>query len=229
MAKAAATKKKPVTAAPAVKKPTFEIIDCEQGSEEWIQARLGVPTASRFADILAEGQGKTRESYLNELAGEQLTGIQAEHFVGKAMERGKAMEQEACEEYERLRFDVTKVGFVRNAGLMRYATVGASPDRLVGPHGGLEVKTVKPELLIGIINRGVFPSEHRAQCQGSMWVCERKWWTLKLFYTGMPKCEFTIERDETYIDELRKRVEVFSYDLKQLVKDMRARMAGGGQ
>lgn len=218
-----ATKKK---AAPAVRKPTCEVFDFPQGSDEWVKVRLGIPTASRFADILAEGEGKTRTAYLRELAGEQLTGIQAEHFSGKAMDRGKDQEEMAAEEYAKHHFDVTKVGFVRNAGLMRYATVGASPDRLVGDDGGLECKSMKPELLIEVLERGTFPGQFRAQVQGCMWVCERRWWTLKIFYPGMPKCEFTVERDETYIAELQRAVEVFSYDVKKLVEKMKA-MGGG--
>ena len=34
---------------------TLQIFDCEQGSAEWHECRRGIPTASRFADVLAEG------------------------------------------------------------------------------------------------------------------------------------------------------------------------------
>ena len=37
---------------------TVEIIDCVQGSPEWFQARLGIPTASCFKDVQAKGEGK---------------------------------------------------------------------------------------------------------------------------------------------------------------------------
>ncbi len=33
----------------------IEIFDADQGSADWHLARLGIPTASRFADVLAEG------------------------------------------------------------------------------------------------------------------------------------------------------------------------------
>lgn len=32
------------------------IIECEQGTEEWLHARLGVPTASEFATVMSEGR-----------------------------------------------------------------------------------------------------------------------------------------------------------------------------
>lgn len=211
-----------------VRKTTFELVDVPQGSPEWFEARLGIPTASRFSDILAQGDGKSRETYLRELAGEKLTGIPAENFTSKAMERGIEHERTAFDEYAKPRFDVTRVGFVRNAGLMRYATVGASPDALVGDDGGLECKSMKPELLIDVLERGTFPAKFRAQVQGCMWVCERRWWTLKIFYPGMPKCEFTVERDGAYIAELQRAVEVFAWDVQQLVKKMKAMGGGNG-
>ena len=217
------TKTKPV-AAPVVK-TTVEIIDVPQGSDEWFKARLGIPTASRFSDILAEGEGKSRDTYMRQLAGEILTGVPAETFRSREMDRGHEQEEMAAEEYAKPRFDVNKVGFVKNSGLMKYATVGCSPDRLVGEDGGLECKSMKPELLIDVLERGVFPGKYRAQVQGGMWVCERKWWTLKIFYPGMPKCEFTVLRDEAYIAELRNAVEIFSYNTRKLVEKLRAMSA----
>ena len=36
------------------------IIECEQGSELWYEARLGLPTASEFSTILAKGKDGVR-------------------------------------------------------------------------------------------------------------------------------------------------------------------------
>jgi hypothetical protein len=51
----------------------MQVFDFDQGTEAWTQARLGIPTGSRFADIMAEGDGKMRRKYLFELAGERIT------------------------------------------------------------------------------------------------------------------------------------------------------------
>ena len=48
----------------------LEIIDCEQNSDAWMQARCGRVTASRFKDLLAKGEGKMRARYLHDLAAE---------------------------------------------------------------------------------------------------------------------------------------------------------------
>jgi hypothetical protein len=35
----------------------LQIIECEQGAPEWFAARAGIPTASRFATVMASGRG----------------------------------------------------------------------------------------------------------------------------------------------------------------------------
>ena len=35
---------------------TMQIIDCEQGSAEWFEARAGIPTASEFSTVMSEGR-----------------------------------------------------------------------------------------------------------------------------------------------------------------------------
>jgi len=57
------------------------IVNCEQNTPEWYEARLGIPTASGFDRIITtKGEvSKSREKYLYELAGEIVTG---EQFVG---------------------------------------------------------------------------------------------------------------------------------------------------
>ncbi len=48
--------------------------DLEQGSSEWFACRAGIPTASKFATVLAKGEGKIRSQYMRQLAGEVITG-----------------------------------------------------------------------------------------------------------------------------------------------------------
>lgn len=199
----------------------IEIIDVEQGSEEWFKARLGLPTASNFSTIMASGrsggESKTRDKLLKQLAGEILTGEPAEAYTNFAMERGKAMEGEAREFYAFARDVVpTRVGFVRN-GIM-----GCSPDSLIGEDGVLEIKTQAPHLLIDTLTRGTFPSEHRAQCQGSLLVTERKWVDLLVFYRGMPPFIQRQERDEPYIQEIKDAVDIFEGELRKLVDRIKA-------
>lgn len=210
--------------------PSIEIFDCEQGSEDWARLRLGLVTASNFHKIIAEGEGKMRSRYMRDLAGELLTGAPAETYSNAAMERGKKAEADAADHYARTHFaDLIRVGFVKNSRLLKYSAVGASPDYLIGSDGGLEIKTLLPALIIERLEKGAgMPPEHRAQVHGNMWVCEREWWDVKIYYPsspgfpGMPDYTIRVFRDDSYIQEkLAKPIEIFNYELKILVQKIR--------
>lgn len=218
----AAAKKKP--------EPAFEILDeVEQGSDEWLRVRLGIPTASNFAIVLRDGvESKTRDEYMRKLAGELLTGVPSEggrKFVTAAMQRGTDMEPEALAHYERTTFGVEleRVGFVRRklpSG--RYA--GASPDALKAKRKqGVEIKTMAPHLMIERLERGSgMPPEHRAQVYGTMWIGELESVDLMLYYRGMPVApRFTVIRNETEIKRISDAVQVFDHELHNMVERIR--------
>jgi len=209
--------------------PEF-FFDVEQGSEEWFTLRLGIPTASVFGIIMADGRdgepSKTRTQLMRVLAGEQLTGMPGEgKIVTAAMERGKEMEPEAVEQYVNRHFDVEarEVGFVRRR-LPSGNFVGCSPDRLIGDRKALEVKTMRPDLLIERLEKGAgMPSEHKAQVQGTMWVADLAEVDLVLFYRGFPVSpKFTCVRDDHYIAALARAVEIFEFETRQLVAKIRS-------
>jgi hypothetical protein len=199
----------------------IEIIDCEQGSESWRRARLGIPTASCFSAILTKGKGsepsKTRLSYMRRLAAEIVLGEPLESFTNGSIERGKAMEPEARDYYALLHdVDPQIVGFIRNG------QKGCSPDAFIGNDGILEIKTSRPDLLIEIIDRDEVPEEHVAQIQGNLWVAEREWLDLIIYYTKMPAFIKRSYRDESYIANLSDAVEIFNAELDAMVERIRA-------
>ena len=77
--------------------------EVEQRSPEWDALRCGVPTASRFGTMMASGRdgGESvgRQRLLYQMAGEVLSGVPAETYVSRAMERGIRMEPAALEHY----------------------------------------------------------------------------------------------------------------------------------
>ena len=209
-----------------------EFFDVEQGGDVWLEVRRGLPTASNFAMIIAGGkdggQSVGREKYMKLLAGEIITGQIAETFRSEAMNRGQRMEPEARQWYERARFvDLTPVGFVRRTvrvPLGQDFVIGASPDAQVSARKGLEIKTMAPHLLGEVKDRGAagFPSEHRAQLQGTMLVAGWDEMDLVLYYTGWPSPPvFTLERDDAYVARLKAEIEKFDYELKRLVERWR--------
>jgi hypothetical protein len=193
----------------------IEVFNCEQGSPEWVACRLGIPTASKFATILAKGKdggaSKTRREYLYKLLGERVTGEQMYNYQNDHMERGKLMEDEARNLYA-FQQDVEpeRVGFIRNFG------AGCSPDSLVGNDGMLEIKTKLAHLQVEVLVTGTLPSEHTAQLQGQLWVAEREWVDFVSYWPKTPPYIKRVYRDEPYIRDLAKAVELFLRELATL-------------
>lgn len=199
----------------------LEIITCDQGSPEWDKARLGIPTASEFASILTKGRGgaesRTRQSYLYKLAGERLTSEPMESVVTAHMERGRLMEEEARSVYSFVTGNVCE-----RVGFLRRGRAGASPDGLIGSDGLVEIKTKLPHLMVETILRGEFPPEHKAQCQGQLWVSGRAWIDIAVYWPGLPIFVTRAERDEAFIRELADAVETFNDELDRVIAQVRA-------
>ena len=190
--------------------------DLEQGSPEWFATRAGIPTASRFATVMAKGEGKTRSEYMRKLAGEILTGEPSEQFSNAHTDRGSAMEDEARDAYAFINdAEIRRVGFIRNGNK------GASPDSLVGANGGLEIKTALPHIQIDRLERDRLPPEHKAQVQGNLWIAEREWWDFVSYWPRLPVLTVRVYRDEDYIANLAGEVDRFNDELGALVDRIR--------
>lgn len=192
------------------------IFNCKQGTPEWRQCRLGIPTASEFHSVLAKGEGKTRRKYMMRLIGERLTGESLEEFSNVHTERGHLLEAEARGLYS---FDVaeelTQVGFVRNASV--YGSIGCSPDSLVGAEGLLEVKTKLPHLQLEVLLLDRIPPEHVAQCQGALFVTGRKWLDFVSYWPGLPLFVKRVYPDPEYFVALETALTAFEDEIKVLM------------
>lgn len=195
----------------------MEVHDMPQGSDEWFEVRKGIPTSSQFATILSKGRtkgapSKTRQTYLYKLAGERLTGEPMDNFSNRHMERGHEMEPQARQFYAFLNdVEPELVGFITNG------RKGCSPDSLIGDNGMLEIKTKLPHLMIEAHERGGFPPEHYAQCQGQLWVAEREWCDLICYWPRMKPLIVRTFRDDDFIEKLSAEVERFNADLDAIV------------
>jgi hypothetical protein len=201
-----------------------------QGTPEWLAARAGHATASRFQDVLAKvkvGEASTRRDYRWQLVTERLTGLPVEQYTNKAMERGAEQEPYARMAYEAASGElVEEVGFMLHAGL---AMVGASPDGLIGEHGGCEIKCPYNSVVHVQTLSGGMPAEHRPQVQGTLWVTGRQWWDFISFDPRMPdKLRLYVERvkrDEDYIAKLDAEVCQFLKEVEQMHKQLLAMAA----
>lgn len=117
------------------------IRDIEQGSDSWMQMRVGFITASEVWRLMPGAKGsylKERDNYLAELACEILTNEPYQHFVTKEMERGKELEHLA-----RSAFEGETGQMVEEVAIIEHDTIKmlkGSPDGILGNDGCIEIK-----------------------------------------------------------------------------------------
>ena len=198
----------------------YRIIECEQGSPEWFEAHRGIPTASRYADVLAEGKGIMRARYMRQLAAEIITEEPMETYKNAKMERGKEHEPDLRKRYA---FDhdadVEQVGFLRSTMM----ATGCSPDGLVGVDGMIEIKSTEPDLLIELLDSGRAPTQHMAQIQGNLWITGRDWCDLVIGWPKLPLFTVRVKRDEPYMANLRRELDRFNQELHEMVGRIKAK------
>ncbi len=194
----------------------MHIIECQQGTDEWFKAKLGVVSTSKFSEVLNRKTG--RGLYMRKLAAETLTGVTEESYLNGNMEAGIEQEAEAREYYELINgCDVRQVGFV----LREDRRTGSSPDGLIYEDGLIEIKCPIPSTHINNIIKAKMPATYIPQVQGQLWVTERKWCDWISYCPAMVKRPFfcvRVFRDEKYIKELAISVIVFVNELKEMIE-----------
>lgn len=195
------------------------ILQIEQQTEEWFNARLGVITASNFASIMAnsiKGKefnasapfGNPAREYAMRIALESVTKERIETFSNEYMERGNELEPIARELYEMETFnDVLSGGFAVNNG------VGASSDGLVGDRGAIEIKSVIYKTHFKTIESGKYDLKYKWQIQGNIWLYDLDWVDFVSYCPEFPESTrlyvYRVDRDEEMIQRLSERIEEF--------------------
>ncbi len=187
-------------------------IDCEQGTQEWMDHRRGVATASRFSNILTPKGALSTQAvgYRYELLAEWLSGETDTGFVSPAMLRGVELEPSAVAWYEFLTdVKVDRVGF---CFLDEVRLVGCSPDGLVGKDGGIEIKCPGGKAHMEFLLTGEVPSQYIPQVQGNMWVTGRQWWDFISYHDKLPPAKVRVARDHEYIGLMASAIDLFVDD-----------------
>jgi len=201
---------------------TREVIECVQGSERWLAARIAIVTASRFANVI--GRGKGRKTYMERKVDERRTGEYVEGYQSGPMKNGNKYEPFARKYYEdKFEVNVELVGFIKMGG------VGCSPDGLVGKDGIIEIKCSEGPYHERIVKKQRMPTTHIPQVQGVLWIADRKWCDFISYYPwGDPANEeesfycIRVMRDDIYINEILKPAcEKFLQELNDMNEIMR--------
>lgn len=200
----------------------------EQGSHEWRKDRLGVVTASRMADVMAQGRsGKpsaTRANYMAQLVSERLTGVPVDGFKSEAMQRGNDTEDQARSCYVLDTGNtVDQVGFIPHPHI---TGLGASPDGLVEADGLIEIKCPHTATHIDTLRNGSIGRAYMLQMQTQM-AClpERQWVDFVSFDPRMPDelriKIIRVDRDPQVIADIELAAETFIKELDALEAELR--------
>lgn len=203
-------------------------VECVHGTPEWMEARRGLVTASRCADVLAVlkkgGEGAPRRNYRMELAIEILTGNSIRHYVSPEMQWGIDQEQFARAAYEIKRNVLVETcGFYVHPQVARF---GASPDGLVGSEGLLQIKCPNTSTHLAWMLEGTIPIDHAPQMLAEIACTGREWNDFASFDPRLPKhLQLFIRRmerrdHEPLITQLEKEVERFNGELDKMLAEL---------
>ena len=190
----------------------------EQGTQEWLDERCGIPTSSNFSQIITTKgiRSKTRDKYLYKAAGEKILGYAEETYKNAAMIRGTELEEEARNAYELITGnDVTQVGLCTENGS------GASPDGFVGDCGLLEIKCPSIAVHVSYLIQNKAPSDYFQQMQGQLLITGRKWVDFCSYFPGLKTLIIRIERNEEFLKKLKEELTSFNKDLEEVTKKIK--------
>ena len=202
----------------------MNIVDCQQGTPEWLAARAGKVTASMISNVLMKPETAGYRDYQAQLVAEILTGKpQGSDFTNVAMQFGTETEPLARSAYEAdTGFSVDQVGMVIHPTIERS---GASPDGLVGNSGLAEIKCPKVATHLAYLVAGVVPAGYKNQMSWQMACTDRDWCDFVSFRPDLPEnlqlFVVRYQRDAAKIAELESAVVNFLASVDQMINKLK--------
>lgn len=193
------------------------IHDVKQGTEEWLQLRVGKFTGTDGQSIAADGKGL--ETLVFEKAAEVITGKFKPSFTNIDIERGHELEAMARNSYELESGNLVKeVGFVE---LDEFT--GCSPDGFILEEGLVEIKCKNDANYVRYLYDRKIDPAHNWQIQFNLMVSGRQWCDYVVFNENFPKTTIItrINRNETEIAKLKAGVAVGIAQLKAILEKIK--------
>lgn len=172
--------------------------DIVQGTDEWLNLRLGKFGSTDAQAVSANGKGL--DTLIYKKVAEKLTGRFEDNYTNPDMERGKELEGLARSSYEMETGSIVKeVGYVE---LNDY--VGGSPDGLVGEDGMIEIKCRRDSLYVkSAVSRSI-DTKYIWQMQHFLYITNRQWCDFVVFSENFPELiRIRVERDEAAINKIK--------------------------
>jgi len=192
-----------------------KIIDCQQGTLEWLEARTQCATASELDSLISPTlkirTGDTPATYLYRKLAERWLGRPIQTYSGGAMEQGSILEAEALPWYElRHRCSVKRVGFITTDD----GSFGCSPDGMLDGHG-MEIKCPQEHAHVRWLLGGVCPPDHYLQVQGGMFVTGFAEWVFVSYCRSFPPLVVRVPRDDEAQLVIGKAIAEFSERMRE--------------
>lgn len=209
---------------------TLEVFtDLVQGSDEWLQARCGVLTASTLATLvtptLKVANNDTSRRLIRNLATERITGHVEEVYVNADMERGNMEEPLARDFYaNHKQVAVDEVGFILKKETDY--TLGYSPDGMVGDDGLIEIKSRRQGKHVETILNDAPLAENMAQLQVGLFVTGRQWIDYISYSAGMPFWTKRVYPDPKWFDIIPQAARQFETAATEIIDTYKKRVEG---
>lgn len=168
----------------------YTIINCTQGTEDWLKARVGCVSGTRLSSVMSSKSG-TRENLIEELIAEKIAPLQ-ETYTSGIMERWHLVETVVKELYRDKGITVEEVGFIKSLEWL-----WISPDGIIRNTDGIiteaiEVKWPTPKIMVKYWLSWGIPNEYY-------------WQTIHYFVVidTLEKLHFTICNPDIYDEKYR--------------------------
>lgn len=187
--------------------------DLEQGSDEWLQARAGILTASVVGQLITPSKvqvskSDTARAVMETLLAERITGTVEPLFVTADMQRGQDEEPFARDLYaEHAGQEVAETGFM--VATINGHKLGYSPDGLVGDNGLIEIKSRRHKKHLRTILTDAVPPENYAQLQTGLLVTGRAWIDYVSFSADMPLYIKRVTADERWQEAIVEALDTY--------------------
>lgn len=203
-----------------------EYKDLEQGTDEWLEARRGIVTASVVGQLITAktlkvADNDTSRGVTASLVAERITGWTDPTYINADMQRGHDIEPIARDWYIDRFGDkygaVTELGFmVRDDWGFK---IGFSPDGLVGDDGIIEIKAPRAKTHLLTHLSGQMPLHHMAQVQAGLLVSDRQWCDFISYYGGLSPFVTRVLRDEKWGAVIVEAVQQFEAKAAEMQAD----------
>jgi hypothetical protein len=203
--------------------------DLVQGSDEWLDQRRGIVTASVVGKLITPktirpADNPESRSLTTLLAAERITGWTEPTYMSDDMLRGLDDEPRARGHYAKHYAPVTEAGFITED---RWGfIIGYSPDGLVGDDGLIECKSRRAKIQLATILADEVPLENMAQLQCGLLVTGRQWIDYVSYSGGMPMYVKRIEPDEKWHTAIVDAVQAFEENAAEMISVYREAVAG---